>query len=60
MKCIIETTLNNGYTIRLYQKVAAYHVTVYDNEGNAIDDRCTWYYDNALHCMTILENKYNK
>lgn len=60
MNTIIEKTLRNGYTIKLYQKVAAYYVTVYNPDGKAIDGRNTWYYDNALHHMTIMENKYSK
>lgn len=60
MNTIIEKTLRSGYTVRLYQKVAAYHVIVCNPEGKTIDGRDTWYYDNALHYMTIMENKYSK
>lgn len=60
MNTIIEKTLRNGYTVKLYQKVAAYYVGVFTPDGVCIDSRSTWYYDMALNNMTIMENKYNK
>lgn len=57
----ITKTLKNGLKIELYMNLyGQYVVTVFTSDYKALESKRTTDYFNALHKMTILENKYSK
>ena len=58
----LSKQLKNGITVELYMDVYGlkYCITAFTSDYRVIQTRKTDDYFNALHIMTIFENKYSK
>ena len=58
----LSKQLSNGIKIELYMDTYGlkYCITAFTNDYRVIQTRKTDDYSNALHIMTIFENKYSK